>query len=232
MPRAGTNRAPPSSTARRRSCGRPRQKYVDAYETLDRPRLSPGNDQCFATSPRAKSHGPGPMTANRRGVSPRGSCSTMQLVNPRGSSAGRGDNGRGKRQTLETDIIKVDLPGRTTASRRGGADHAPRLINNDAKLERTPGGRPSPARGGTIDLAGSINYQDGYSPGARKRGQSARENGPARGGSGRSRKVLLARVRDRRLRLCFAELGGISAPPPPARRSTSRCADASLVYHA
>ena len=69
----------------------------------------------------------------------------------------QGGHGRGKRQTLETDIVHVEsgtYHGVTT-----GGPITLRLVNNDAKLERLQ--EPPAPRGGHVDLAGAINYQTG-----------------------------------------------------------------------
>src|SRR5206468_11191488 len=68
-----------------------------------------------------------------------------------------GAYGRGRRQTLEADLVRVESG--TYHNVTTGAPITLRLINNDAKLERLQ--EPPSPRGGHIDLAGSINYQTG-----------------------------------------------------------------------
>src|SRR5690606_37871091 len=69
----------------------------------------------------------------------------------------QGGYGRGKRQTLETDLVIVE-PGTYHGETTGGPITL-RLVNNDAKLERLT--EPASPRGGHIDLAGAISYQTG-----------------------------------------------------------------------
>ena len=101
-----------------------------------------------------ESHGPA-LTAIVEGF-PSGVKIDADLIN-RELLRRQGGYGRGKRQTLETDLIIIDsgtYHGVTT-----GAPITLRLINNDSKLERLQ--EPAAPRGGHIDLAGSINYQTG-----------------------------------------------------------------------
>src|SRR5436305_467055 len=101
-----------------------------------------------------ESHGPA-LTAIVEGF-PSGVALDFELIN-RELKRRQGGYGRGKRQTLETDLVIVDsgtYHGVTT-----GAPVTLRLVNNDAKLDLLPD-PPSP-RAGHIVLAGSINYQSG-----------------------------------------------------------------------
>ena len=107
----------------------------------------------------------------------------------------QGGYGRGKRQKLETDRVIIDagiFHGETT-----GAPITLRLVNNDAKLERLQ--EPAAPRGGHIDLAGAINYQTGIRQVLER--ASARETAMRVAVGGLAR-LLLARARDRRLRIC------------------------------
>src|SRR5262249_16566609 len=101
-----------------------------------------------------ESHGPA-LTAIVEGF-PSGIVFDAELIN-RELKRRQGGYGRGKRQSLETDLVIVDsgtYHGVTT-----GGPITLRLVNNDAKLERLQ--EPAAPRGGHIDLAGSINYQTG-----------------------------------------------------------------------
>ena len=131
----------------------------------------------------------------------------------------QGGYGRGKRQTLETDLVIVDsgtYHGVTT-----GAPITLRLVNNDAKLERLA--EPAAPRGGHIDLAGSLSYQTGI--------RQVLERASARETALRVAVGALARLLLRELGIhvfgYVRELGGIDAPP---RSSDLNVRDASPVY--
>src|SRR4051794_19436740 len=131
----------------------------------------------------------------------------------------QGGYGRGKRQTLETDVVAVDsgtYHGVTT-----GAPITLRLVNNDAKLERLPD--PASPRGGHIDLAGAINYQTGI--------RQVLERASARETALRVAVGALARLLLREVGVTVfgyvRELGGIDAPPLSFDPSVR---DASQVY--
>jgi len=131
----------------------------------------------------------------------------------------QGGYGRGKRQTLETDLVIVEsgtYHGVTT-----GAPITLRLINNDAKLERLPD--PASPRGGHIDLAGSINYQTGI--------RQVLERASARETAMRVAVGALARLLLRELGITVfgyvRELGGVDAPPLSYDAAVR---DASPVY--
>jgi chorismate synthase len=163
-----------------------------------------------------ESHGPA-LTAIVEGF-PSGVALDAGVIN-RELKRRQGGHGRGKRQTLETDLIIVD-----SGTYRGVTTGAPltlRLINNDAKLERLT--EPAAPRGGHIDLAGSINYQTGI--------RQVLERASARETALRVAVGALARLLLRELGIevlgYVRELGGIDAPPlslDPAVR------DASPVY--
>ncbi|MGE3821266.1 MAG: chorismate synthase [Isosphaeraceae bacterium] len=131
----------------------------------------------------------------------------------------QGGYGRGKRQTLETDLVIVEsgtYHGVTT-----GGPVTLRLVNNDAKLERLT--EPAAPRGGHVDLAGAISYQTGI--------RQVLERASARETALRVAVGALARLLLRELGITVfgyvRELGGIDAPPTsmdPAVR------DASPVY--
>lgn len=128
----------------------------------------------------------------------------------------QGGYGRGKRQTLETDIVAVEsgtYKGITT-----GGPIALRLVNNDAKLERLR--QPEAPRGGHIDLAGAINYQTGIRQVLER--ASARETA-LRVAVGALARLLLAELGIGVFGY-VRELGGIDASPitlDPAIRDTS-----------
>ncbi|MGO9598290.1 MAG: chorismate synthase [Isosphaeraceae bacterium] len=131
----------------------------------------------------------------------------------------QGGYGRGKRQKLETDRIKIDAGiyhGATT-----GGPITLRLVNNDAKLERLD--EPSAPRGGHIDLAGAINYQTGI--------RQVLERASARETAMRVAAGALARLLLRELGIdvfgYVVELGGIAAPPVAL---DFKIRDASPVY--
>lgn len=131
----------------------------------------------------------------------------------------QGGYGRGKRQTLETDLVIVEsgtYHGVTT-----GAPITLRLVNNDAKLERLPD--PASPRGGHIDLAGSINYQTGI--------RQVLERASARETAARVAVGALARLLLREVGITVfgyvRELGGVDAPPLSMDGSVR---DASPVY--
>ncbi len=137
---------------------RTREKYIEAYETPDRPGVPlEMNRSRLIHAPlpdRRRVARAGPDRDRRR--LPSGVALDTALIN-RELERRQGGYGRGKRQTLETDRIIVDsgvYHGVTT-----GGPITLRLINNDAKLERLT--EPASPRGGHIDLAGSINYQTG-----------------------------------------------------------------------
>src|SRR4051794_24577722 len=163
-----------------------------------------------------ESHGPA-LTAIVEGF-PSGVAIDFEFIN-RELKRRQGGYGRGKRQTLETDLVHVEsgtYHGVTT-----GGPITLRLVNNDAKLERLQ--EPASPRGGHIDLAGSINYQTGIRQGLER--ASARETA-LRVAVGALAKVLL-----RELGITVfgyvRELGGISAPPLSFDESVR---DASPVY--
>src|SRR5258708_24319233 len=131
----------------------------------------------------------------------------------------QGGYGRGKRQTLETDLIIVDsgtYHGVTT-----GGPITLRLINNDAKLERLQ--EPAAPRGGHIDLAGAINYQTGIRQVLER--ASARETALRVAGGAPGR--LLLRELGITVFGYVRELGGIAALPVSMEMSLR---DASPVY--
>ncbi len=131
----------------------------------------------------------------------------------------QGGYGRGKRQTLETDLVIIEsgtYHGVTT-----GGPVSIRLVNNDAKLERLT--EPAAPRGGHVDLAGAISYRTGI--------RQVLERASARETALRVAVGALARVLLRELGITVfgyvRELGGVDAPPlsmDPAVR------DASPVY--
>ncbi len=163
-----------------------------------------------------ESHGPA-LTAIVEGF-PSGITIDSEFIN-RELKRRQGGYGRGKRQTLETDLLIVDsgtYHGVTT-----GAPITLRLINNDAKLERLQ--EPSSPRGGHIDLAGSINYQTGI--------RQVLERASARETALRVAVGALAKVLLRELQIhvfgFVRELGGIVAEPLSFDESIR---DASPVY--
>ena len=163
-----------------------------------------------------ESHGPA-LTAIVEGF-PSGVAVDFDFINVE-LKRRQGGYGRGKRQTLETDLVAVDsgtYHGVTT-----GAPITLRLINNDAKLERLPD--PAAPRGGHIDLAGSINYQTGI--------RQVLERASARETALRVAVGALARLLLREVGITVfgyvREVGGIDAPPVSL---DPRVRDASLVY--
>src|SRR3954447_1661373 len=163
-----------------------------------------------------ESHGPA-LTAIVEGF-PSGVVFDHELIN-RELRRRQGGYGRGKRQTLETDVIIVD-----SGTYHGVTTSGPitlRLVNNDAKLERLQ--EPASPRGGHIDLAGSINSQPGI--------RQVLERASARETALRVAVGALAKVLLRELGITVfgyvRALGGVDAPPlsfDPAVR------DASPVY--
>jgi len=163
-----------------------------------------------------ESHGPA-LTAIVEGF-PSGVALDVGPIN-RELARRQGGYGRGKRQTLETDLVLVDsgtYKGVTT-----GAPITLRLVNNDAKLERLQ--EPAAPRGGHIDLAGMINYQTGIRQVLER--ASARETA-LRVAVGALAKLLLREVGIEAYGY-VRELGGIEAPPLSADLAVR---DASPVY--
>ncbi len=163
-----------------------------------------------------ESHGPA-LTAIVEGF-PSGLKIDHELIN-RELKRRQGGYGRGKRQTLETDIVIVDsgtYHGQTT-----GAPITLRLVNNDAKLERLQ--EPAAPRGGHVDLAGSINYQTGIRQVLER--ASARETA-LRVAVGALAKCLLREIGIEVFGF-VRELGGILAEPLSFDESVR---DASPVY--
>src|SRR3954449_12558498 len=163
-----------------------------------------------------ESHGPA-LTAIVEGF-PSGIALDFEAINKE-LLRRQGGYGRGKRQTLETDLVKVEsgtYHGVTT-----GAPITLRLINKDAKLERLQ--EPPSPRGGHIDLAGSINYQTGI--------RQVLERASARETALRVAVGALAKVLLRALGIevfgYVRELGGIDAPPLSLDLAVR---DASPVY--
>jgi chorismate synthase len=149
-----------------------------------------------------ESHGPA-LTAIVEGF-PSGVVLDTELIN-RELLRRQGGYGRGKRQTIETDLIIVD-----SGTYHGVSTGAPitlRLVNKDAKLERLA--EPPAPRGGHIDLAGAINYQTGIRQVLER--ASARETA-LRVAAGALAKVLLRELEIDVLGY-VRELGGIAAPP-------------------
>ncbi len=166
-----------------------------------------------------ESHGPA-MTAIVEGF-PSGVPFDAELIN-RELKRRQGGYGRGKRQTLETDLVIVEsgtYHGVTT-----GAPITLRLVNNDAKLERLT--EPAAPRGGHIDLAGSINYQTGI--------RQVLERASARETAMRVAVGGLAKVLLRELGIevfgYVRELGGVAAPAWPDAPFDAAVRDASPVY--
>src|SRR5206468_2784824 len=133
-----------------------------------------------------------------------------------------GAYGRGRRQTLEADLVRVEsgtYHGVTT-----GAPITLRLINNDAKLERLQ--EPTSPRGGHIDLAGSINYQTGI--------RQVLERASARETALRVAVGALAKLLLRELGIdvfgYVREIGGVVAPGWPEVAFDESARDASPVY--
>ncbi len=131
----------------------------------------------------------------------------------------QGGYGRGKRQTLETDLIQIDsgiYHGQST-----GAPITLRLVNRDAKLERLQ--EPVAPRGGHIDLAGSLSYLTGI--------RQVLERASARETAIRVAVGALARLLLTELEIdvygYVVELGGIPAPPITTDLSVR---DSSPVY--
>src|SRR3954469_17771292 len=163
-----------------------------------------------------ESHGPA-LTAIVEGF-PSGVTIDFGFIN-RELKRRQGGYGRGKRQTLETDLVIVDsgtYHGVTT-----GAPLTLRLINNDAKLERLA--EPASPRGGHIDLVGAINYQTGI--------RQVLERASARETALRVAVGALAKLLLRALGIdtfgYVRELGGIAAPPVSFDLAVR---DASPVY--
>ena len=163
-----------------------------------------------------ESHGPA-LTAIVEGF-PSGVTIDFEFINQE-LKRRQGGYGRGKRQTLETDLVIIEsgtYHGVTT-----GAPVTLRLVNNDSKLERLL--EPAAPRGGHIDLAGSINYQTGI--------RQVLERASARETALRVAVGALARLLLRELGITVfgyvRELGGIDAPPLSMDPSVR---DASLVY--
>lgn len=163
-----------------------------------------------------ESHGPA-LTAIVEGF-PSGVTLDADFINTE-LKRRQGGYGRGKRQTLETDLVIVDsgtYHGVTT-----GAPITLRLVNNDAKLERLPD--PAAPRGGHIDLAGAINYQTGI--------RQVLERASARETALRVAVGALSRLLLRELGITVIgyvrELGGIEAPPQSFDLAVR---DASPVY--
>src|SRR3954471_19291980 len=149
-----------------------------------------------------ESHGPA-LTAIVEGF-PSGIALDTEFIN-RELKRRQGGYGRGKRQTLETDLIIIDsgtYHGVTT-----GGPITLRLVNNDAKLERLK--EPAAPRGGHVDLVGAINYQTGI--------RQVLERASARETALRVAVGALARLLLRELGIevfgYVRELGGIDAPP-------------------
>jgi chorismate synthase len=163
-----------------------------------------------------ESHGPA-LTAIVEGF-PSGVTLDVAPIN-RELQRRQGGYGRGKRQTLETDLVIVDsgtYHGVTT-----GGPITLRLVNNDAKLERLR--EPDAPRGGHIDLAGSINYQTGIRQVLER--ASARETA-LRVAVGGLAKLLLREIGIRVFGY-VRELGGIDATPVSFDLAVR---DASPVY--
>src|SRR6516162_10664554 len=163
-----------------------------------------------------ESHGPA-LTAIVEGF-PSGVVLDTTLID-RELKRRQGGYGRGKRQTLETDLIIVEsgvFHGVTT-----GAPITLRLINIDAKLERLA--EPAAPRGGHIDLAGAINYQTGI--------RQVLERASARETALRVAVGALAKLLLRELGITVfgyvREIGGIAADP---RSLDQAVRDASPVY--
>ncbi|WP_435009514.1 chorismate synthase [Tundrisphaera lichenicola] len=166
-----------------------------------------------------ESHGPA-LTAIVEGF-PSGITLDFEAMN-RELIRRQGGYGRGKRQTLETDLVKVEsgtYHGVTT-----GAPITLRLINNDAKLERLQ--EPPSPRGGHIDLAGSINYQTGI--------RQVLERASARETALRVAVGALAKLLLRELGIgvfgYVREIGGVIAPGWPESEFDESARDASPVY--
>ena len=163
-----------------------------------------------------ESHGPA-LTAIVEGF-PSGIAFDAEFIN-RELRRRQGGYGRGKRQTLETDLVIVDsgtYHGVTT-----GAPITLRLVNNDAKLERLK--EPAAPRGGHIDLAGAINYQTGIRQVLER--ASARETA-MRVAVGALAKLLLREVGIEVFGY-VREIGGIDAAPLSMEMAVR---DASPVY--
>lgn len=163
-----------------------------------------------------ESHGPA-LTAIVEGF-PAGVVFDAAFIN-RELKRRQGGHGRGKRQTLETDLVIVEsgtYHGVTT-----GGPVTLRLVNNDAKLERLT--EPSAPRGGHVDLAGAISYQTGI--------RQVLERASARETALRVAVGGLARLLLRELGITVfgyvRELGGIDAPP---HSMDEEVRDASPVY--
>lgn len=163
-----------------------------------------------------ESHGPA-LTAIVEGF-PSGIAIDHEFIN-RELKRRQGGYGRGKRQTLETDIVHVE-----SGTYRGVTTGGPitlRLVNNDAKLERLQ--EPASPRGGHVDLAGAINYQTGI--------RQVLERASARETALRVAVGALARLLLREVGITVfgyvRELGGIVAEPITLDEAVR---DASPVY--
>ncbi len=166
-----------------------------------------------------ESHGPS-LTAIVEGF-PSGIALDFEAINKE-LIRRQGGYGRGKRQTLETDLIIVEsgtYHGVTT-----GAPITLRLTNNDAKLERLQ--EPPSPRGGHVDLAGSINYQTGI--------RQVLERASARETALRVAVGALAKLLLRELGIAVfgyvREIGGVVAPGWPETPFDEAARDASPVY--
>ncbi len=166
-----------------------------------------------------ESHGPA-LTAIVEGF-PSGVAFDAEFIN-RELQRRQGGYGRGKRQTLETDLVIVEsgtYHGVTT-----GGPITLRLINNDAKLERLQ--EPPAPRGGHVDLAGSINYQTGIRQVLER--ASARETA-LRVAVGALAKTLLREVGISVFGY-VREIGGVVGPSYPEVAFDATVRDASPVY--
>src|SRR5260370_8480724 len=104
-----------------------------------------------------ESHGPA-LTAIVEGF-PSGVVLDADLINHE-LKRRQGGYGRGKRQTLETDVVFVDsgtYHGVTT-----GGPITIRLVNNDPKLERLQ--EPTSPRGGPLHRPRPLNHQTTLPP--------------------------------------------------------------------
>ncbi len=163
-----------------------------------------------------ESHGPA-LTAIVDGY-PSGVTLDLALINGE-LKRRQGGYGRGKRQTLETDVVIIDSGtwhGVTT-----GGPITLRLVNNDAKLERLS--EPASPRGGHVDLAGSLANQTGIRQVLER--ASARETA-IRVAAGALAKVLLRAVGIEVFGYVL-EVGGVVATPVAHDAATR---DASPVY--
>jgi chorismate synthase len=163
-----------------------------------------------------ESHGPA-LTAIVEGF-PSGVTLDTSLINVE-LKRRQGGYGRGKRQTLETDVVSIESG--TYQGISTGAPITLRLVNNDSKLERLK--QPAAPRGGHIDLAGSISYHTGI--------RQVLERASARETALRVAVGALAKLLLRELGITVygyvAALGGIEAPPTTDDLAVR---DASPVY--